>query len=283
MTELSLEKALTTFGWVFGQIGKFYTFWAFLSRFPGGWGACLLVDLLVWSSVVLCFAVLAGDWQPADRKRPRVASDHIVIARIHGELLRLHILGTPPSWIRILLSVISSSGEFLHFYIFTLPIFVVAVKFRLLLWRPGTAWWCASFCGVGAMPLLWAHNGVHRHRHAQMPPCSKPHQYIQLCNCILSICGLQFNHLVKHHTAVININTHLKVQYESCCIVQEGAHTLRFEVYPGNRIDVLLDINLRCRITDLRMGVKLRFIMLLFCQIFSSTTACKWCKCKPTG
>ena len=152
MTELSLEKALTTFGWVFSQIGKFYTFWAFLSRFPGGWGACLLVDLLVWSSVVLCFAVLAGDWQPADRKRPRVASDHIVIARIHGELLRLHILGTPPSWIRILLSVISSSGEFLHFYIFTLPIFVVAVKFRLLLWRPGTAWWCASFCGVGAMP-----------------------------------------------------------------------------------------------------------------------------------
>ena len=112
MTELSLEKALTTFGWVFSQIGKFYTFWAFLSRFPGGWGACLLVDLLVWSSVVLCFAVLAGDWQPADRKRPRVASDHIVIARIHGELLRLHILGTPPSWIRILLSVISSLGGF---------------------------------------------------------------------------------------------------------------------------------------------------------------------------
>ena len=117
MTELSLEKALTTFGWVFSQIGKFYTFWAFLSRFPGGWGACLLVDLLVWSSVVLCFAVLAGDWQPADRKRPRVASDHIVIARIHGELLRLHILGTPPSWIRILLSVISSSGRvLLHFH-----------------------------------------------------------------------------------------------------------------------------------------------------------------------
>ena len=145
MTELSLEKALTTFGRIFSQIGKFYTFWAFLSRFPGGWGACLLVDLLVWSSVVLCFAVLAGDWQPADRKRPRVASDHIVIARIHGELLRLHILGTPPSWIWILLSVISSSGRFLHFYIFTLPIFVVAVKFRLLLWRPGTAWWCASF------------------------------------------------------------------------------------------------------------------------------------------
>ena len=63
----------------------------------------------------------------------------------------------------------------------------------------------------------------------------------------------------------------------------DRTHTLRFEVYPGNRIDVLLDINLRCRITDLRMGVKLRFIMLLFCQIFSSTTACKWCKCKPTG
>ena len=47
----------------------------------------------VWSSVILCFAVLACDWR-ADRKCLRVASDHIVIARIHGELFKLHIRDT---------------------------------------------------------------------------------------------------------------------------------------------------------------------------------------------
>ena len=74
-----------------------------------------------------------------------------------------------------------------------LPPSVVLVRCPFL---RGDLWcWCC-FAGIGAgtmppsvvlvrCPLLSAHNGVHRHRHAQMPLCSKPHQYnTQLCNSI---------------------------------------------------------------------------------------------------
>ena len=142
---------------------------------------------------MLCFAVLAGDWQAADRKRLRVASDHIVIARIHGELLRLHILGTPP-WLRILLSVFWGVMPKYHLYTHSCKIQVAFVMSGcclvvcLLLWC-----WCdAPFC-QHTMGFI----GIDMHR------CLPAPNHISIYNFAIASCrlGVQFNHLVKYsHT-----------------------------------------------------------------------------------
>ena len=109
-------------------------------------------------------------------ERPRVASDHIVITRIHGELLRLHILGRPYTrkgfrtnatlqarFSLCLYSLSSNSGLFCYIWA---PVAVLLGAMPPLLWS-----WCdAPFCRH-TMGFI----GI------DMPPCSKPHQYIFNC------------------------------------------------------------------------------------------------------
>ena len=122
---------------------------------------------------------------------------------------------------------------------------ILAIEIVLVTW----CWWSLAWCCCCLLvllrcPLLSAHNRVHWHRHVQMPTCSKPHQYTQLCNGILTtICT--WTALLKAYN--VKRRSHV-VQWT---LQRFAVYPL---VYPSNRFDVWVEISLRR--WDLKDGIK---------------------------